>query len=58
MARTGKQFRPLTPADVIPSIGKISIPVVNYDESGRPTLGHKTIDLLKGNILGQLNKKD
>jgi hypothetical protein len=45
--------KPMTPQDVCPKIANvgvhISIPTVNYDENGRPSLGHKTIDLLHGN---------
>ena len=53
-----KVRRPLTPDDVRPKVtAKVSIPVVNYDESGRPTLGHKTIDLLKGTNVGRPSAK-
>jgi hypothetical protein len=51
-------FRPLTPADIKPKfIATVSIPTVNYDANGRPTLGHKSINLLDKTNVGRPSNK-
>jgi hypothetical protein len=50
--------RPMTPEDVRPKVvAKVSIPQVNYDANGRPTLGHKSINLLDKTNVGRPKKQ-